>query len=162
MNHNSELWGVIYLPAPLAEDCRPRLLMALRNLAEITSQQLLLSPYCDNNLFHMAVNLLVPRYPQTGSLPAWLSIWQDSSAHGIILLDIDSLGAGMDTLALLARCHNKTRAMALALDKPFPAYYSRDAMGTGLRLWRQGARDLSMLLKVLKASLLIACIFFPT
>ena len=153
-NNKEELWGVIYLDAPVVEDCLPRLYGAVHNLSRLTSQQLLLLAYCDNNLFHITVNILVSRYIQAGSLPAWLSIWQDISAHGIILLDIDSLETGIDTLTLLAESHNNEMVMALERDKPFPAYYNRSAMGAGLRLWRRGTSDLGLVLKALKAPLL--------
>ncbi len=152
-----DLWGVVYLDVMPAIDDLSQLRSLLRLLASHTSQQLLLAnvQHGLTSLMALPVHVLTPRYPGQGTLSAWLSLWEDTPAGGALMLSATySSQPKQDVLAQLAAAHGQTRLLAANPRHPFPAYYSRACLGTGLRMWRQEVRDLQPLLKALKAPML--------
>ena len=138
----SALWGVLCTGQP-GRDLRPWLEL----LYPLTSYRLLLT----NDIVGYAgwpINLLRPRYPASGNLGAWLSLWQDSSAPAVIWLDIDQPRPTLAQCRALSECLGKVR---IATVSSMAAFYERSCLGPGLRLWRQGGQDLAILAKMLRA-----------
>lgn len=142
---NYELWSVLYCP-----DTRTR--AALPAIIERLQPHVLLLAAEPGNLAAHGVNILAPRGP--GSLAAWLSVWLDTPAQGVLWLDMPAALPDKDTLLALSACHGRQRVMAAGQQNPFPAYFHRSCLGAGQRLYQQGQRQLPVLLKLLKAPFL--------
>ena len=150
------LWGVVFIdhPEPAAT---PRLEAILQILARHTASQLIVSP-CPEKFLSFNASVLAPRRPNQGDLGYWLNVWQDTPAPAMLLLNLNQPDERL--AARLAAGHGKYKILASTdangHPRPVPAYYNRASMGAGLRLWRQGVRELAVLLKVLNAAALSA------
>jgi hypothetical protein len=97
----------------------------------------------------LPVNLLAQRWPGQGSLGGWLNVWQDTPAKAILWLEGRENAPSEQLCRRLARAEGSFRLLG---GPGGAALYDRSCQGAGLRLWRKGAREHQIILKVLGAA----------